>query len=128
MKHEILTIGEMAATGNKWAVVCINETGFYKADIIRKAGRIDGVYLFRIDEPTCLCSPAINYPAISLKNYLHNTEGLAEDKIWELETDQTLSEWKYYSEGYKAELVKYYSNEYSEEEVIEYEAANPSVC
>lgn len=127
MTKVLLTLAEMAATGNKWAVVCINETGFYKADIIRKAQRIDGVYLVQLDAPTCLCSPAICYPAISLKNYLHNVECFTEDEIFKLETDQTLNEWRYYSEGYKAELVKYYKDE-TEEEVIEYEAGNPSVC
>lgn len=124
---EILTLAQMAETGNKWAVIAINETGFYRADIIKKAKRVDGIYLVELDKPTCLCSPAINYPAIRLKNFLHNTEGFTEDKVWELEMDCVLDEWRYYSEGYKAELVKYYKDE-TEEEVIEYEAANPSVC
>lgn len=128
MENEILTLAEMANTGNKWAVIKINETGFYRADIIKKAKRIDGVYLVELDKPTCICSPAINYPATLLKNYLHNVEGFTEDKIWELENDQTLSECRYYSEGYKAEMVKYYSNEFTEEEVLENEAANPCVC
>jgi len=128
MQRELLTLAEMANTGNKWAVIAINETGFYRADIIKKAGRVDGIYLVELDKPTCLCSPAINYPTTLIKNYLHNIEGFTEDKIWELEMDQTLAEWRYYSEGFKCEKVKYYGSEYSIEEILENEAANPSVC
>jgi len=125
--EQVITLAEMAATGNKWAVISINETGFYRADIIKKAKRIDGVYLVDLKAPTCLCSPLVNYPAIRLKNYLHNTKGFTEDKVWELETDQAASEYIYYSEGFKAELVKYHA-EGTEEEILDMEAANPSVC
>lgn len=128
MTKVLLTLAEMANTGNKWAVIAINETGFYRADIIKKARRIDGIYLVELDKPTCLCSPATCYPATLLKNYLHNVEEFTEDKIWELETDQALAEWRYYSEGFKCEMVKYYGNEYSIEDVLENEAVNPAVC
>ena len=127
MKNKILTLAKMQESGNKWAVITINETGFYRADIIKKAGTIDGVYLVNLSEPTCLCSPAVNYPAIRLKNFLHNTEGFTDEKVFELEMDQALSEWTYYSEYYKANLVKYYKDEL-EEEIFDNEAANPCVC
>lgn len=127
MKQNILTLAEMANSGNKWAIVKINETGFYKADIIKKAKRIDCVYLVNLHEPTHLCSIEVAYPLISLKNFMQETEGFTDDEIWEIEMDQTMNEVRYYNENYKADLVKYYETG-ELEEIADYEAANPCVC
>jgi len=124
---QVITLAEMAATGNKWAIIQVNETFYWDIRTIRKAGQIDCIYMVNLHEPTNCCELAISYPALSLKNFFHNTEGFTEDELWRLEMEGTCNEWNYFKETNKYQLVKYHA-EGTEEEILEMEAANPSVC
>lgn len=127
MKFELLTLTEMEKTGNKFAIVKVNETGYWNAAIIKKAKKVECVYMVNLSEPTHLCSIEVAFPAISLRNVFEKTDKFGEDELFELEMDQTCNEVRYWNEGCKAELIKYYKDE-TEEEVLDNEAANPAYC
>lgn len=126
-QNEILTLSEMEKTGNKWAVVKVNETFYWKTDIIKKAKKIECVYLVNLSEPTHCCELSVSYPTVSLRNVFEDTTHFTDDELFANEMDGTLNDWQYWNENVKAELIKYYADE-SEDEVIENEAANPCYC
>jgi hypothetical protein len=56
-KH--LSLNEMANTDNRWAVITVNETYHWSTDIIKKAKKIECVYLVNLWEPTNLCELSV---------------------------------------------------------------------
>lgn len=129
MKH---TLSELEASGNKFALVKINETRFWREDIAKKAGEIYGYYLVNLTEPTNLCSFEVNFPAQWLYNRVKNTAHFTEDEHTEIEY---LPEegYPYFLESDTFEVVKTWNESVyagtdeadMENEIVEYLQGNP---
>lgn len=123
----MITINQMANTGNAWAVITFDETQNWCEDIGARAETIEGVYLVNLKEPTNLCEITVSYPATFLKNFFHKTSKFDEDELTNLERENGGDDLSYYSGSSTPKLVKYYQ-EGTEEEILETELSNPSYC
>jgi hypothetical protein len=121
------TLNELAETGHKWAVVAVDETFYWDKEVIKKAERIEGVYLVNLGEPTHCCSLSVDFPALCLRNFIQNGEAFDKEELWKLEMEDTLNEWKYLSSNSVFKCVNLHESG-DEEDIIEQEAANPSYC
>lgn len=123
-----LTINELAATGNKFAVVAFDETNNWRTSIKKKAGTIEGVYLLILDEPTYCCEITPSYYGVFLRNFFESTEGFDEDELTEMERDNGgVDEGSYFNCYSTPKLIKFYA-EGELEDIEEYEMCNPSYC
>lgn len=108
---------------NKFVVVAIDETKYWHEDIQREAKQIDGVYLVDLTQPTHLCELAISFPATFLYNFFHDT--MSEDSYsWECFNGEDC----YLKGSNRYHPRKIYGSEYTLEEIVDYEAGNPTVC
>lgn len=128
-----LTISELAASGNKYAVVAFDETNNWRTSIKAKAGKIEGVYLLILDEPTYCCEITPSYYGVFLRNVFENPnfgteEGLNEDELTEMERDNGGEEGHYFHHSSTPKFVKFYTDEAEQYEILEYEMCNPSYC
>jgi len=129
-KDMIQTLKSLVEQGIKYAVLRIDETKYWKPETAKKAGRIDGVYVVDLTQPTNLCSFEVNYPAELIKNFFHNTEQFdtGSNEFFELENVEGMDNVPYFLESDSFEVAKTYTEGESLEDIIEQERANPCVC
>lgn len=128
MKRENKTLNDYAnKPGNKYLLMVIDETTMWREDIRVKAGKIEGIYLVNLKEPTHLCELSVSFPAEHIGNFLHNIEGFTEDELFNYEKGDLRGDIQYYSGGYIPNKKKIY-NSGSFEDAMEYESANPTYC
>lgn len=124
-----LTISELAASGNKYAVVAFDETNHWRTSIKEKAGEIEGVYLLILDEPTNCCEITVSYYGKFLRNFFHSTEGFDEDELTTMEHDNSGEDGSYFTGNSRPKFIKFYTwMDGFEEEIMEHEQCNPSYC
>ena len=128
--NKAITLNEMANTGNKWVIVTNDETEYWGDDLKEFANKIEAVYLINLHEPTHLCELAVSFPAIHLKNFVpdaYDLVDLNDDRLAEIETHFD-TEVRYFKGNSTFIPQKYYEEEFTEDEVIDMENANPTIC
>lgn len=124
MKQELISLNDLANNEeNGFVVVAIDETEYWHENIQKAAKKIEGVYLVNLKQPTHLCELALSYPAKFLYNFFHNVEDEGEAFGWEAFTGDDC----YLKGSNRYYPLKIYTDE-TEEEIIEYEQGNPTVC
>jgi hypothetical protein len=127
-KTELISLNELAdIPENKFVVVAIEETQYWHDDIQKAAKKIEGVYLVNLQEPTHLCELAVSFPAKFLKNFFHNSE-FDENAGDILGWSAFAGEDCYLKGSNRYYPRKIYTDEMTEEEIIDYENGNPTVC
>lgn len=96
-------------------VVKVDETNHWAEEIQQKAkGKIYGIYLVDLTEPTHCCSLSIDYPAYFIKNHFENVEFWQDslgnwlnnaDELFELEFEGGVDSGRYFSEHSSFEVV-----------------------
>lgn len=129
------TLSELEANGNKFALVKINETRFWREDIAKKAGEIYSYYLVNLTEPTNCCEITVSFPAYWQYNRVKNTANFSEDELTETEllNGGDAEGFMYIRENSSFEVVKIWSESvYAgtdetdiENEIVEYLQSNP---
>jgi hypothetical protein len=127
MKKNIKTLSQLANGRNRFAVIVIDETKYWREDIKLKAGKIEAVYLVNLQEPTHLCELSISFPAIQLSNRIKNFEKFTDDELTELENQIEYSCSYFAGNDTPSKLIKLY-NYGTEDEIEEYEKCNPTYC
>lgn len=126
MKQELISLNELANNEeNLFVVVAIDETEFWAEEIQKEAKKIEGVYLVNLKEPTHLCELAISFPAKFLKNFFHNPEFDEGEKLgWQAFAGEDC----YLKGSNRYYPRKIYNDGETEDEILEWEAGNPTVC
>lgn len=114
----------------KFAVIAIDETEYWDEDIASKAGKIEGVYLVNLKEPTHLCELAVSYPAIQISNFFNNVDAWKEneDELSELERYEGIDGNYIYLSGNSTYNVKKMYKQGTFEDAEENERCNPAYC
>lgn len=123
------SLNQLSNEGIRFIIVKQDTTQYWKEDIVKKAGKIECVYIVDLTQPTHLCELSVSYPAQQLKNFVENFEAFDEDTLTELEREN-LEDCKYFTGNSTFNIEREYGNEELMEfdEIFDYENANPSVC
>lgn len=123
------------AQDHRFALITIDETEYWRDDIKAKADKIEAVYLVNLMEPTHLCELAVSYPATLVSNFFTNPQGINEDTLTEYErTTGQDDPFRYFAGNSVFKVVKIYDehpyqeHELTEENILEYERCNPTIC
>ena len=119
------TLCELEKQGNKFALVKINETQYWRDDIAKKAGEIYGYYLVNLTEPTNCCEITVSFPAPEVYNRVKETEPFTEDELFEIELMNVGEGVTYYQESGQFNTVHLWTGNETEEEILEYLQGNP---
>ena len=129
------SLDDLSAMGHRYAVVTIDETDGWDEKIQRKCkGKILGVYLVDLTQPTCLCEPSTSYGATWLKNFVPDVSNFSEKEkedgtLDEIENDDGGQDFMYLAGNGLYKIEKFYDDpEMTEEDIREYESGNPTVC
>jgi hypothetical protein len=102
------SLNDLAAKG-RVGIFVVDETEYWREDIKELAGKIECVYMVNLGMPTHCCELAVSFPAIALRNFVHNSEAFNEDYLTELENFAGIDyEVKYFSGNSCMKLVKMY--------------------
>jgi len=124
----IKSLSELEKQGVHFALVRVDETEHWAEDIAAKAGKIEGVYLVNLTEPTNICSFEVVYWAQFVGNFFEGVDGFPEDDITELERNDGGEPGTYFSERSTFHVAKEYGEEWDFEEALENERCNPTIC
>jgi hypothetical protein len=123
MKTELISLNELANNEeNGFVVVAIDETEYWHEDIQKEGKKIEGVYLVNLKEPTYLCEMAVSFPARFMYNFFHD-EMSENSHSWEMFTGDDC----YLKGSNRYYPRKIYTTE-TEDEILEWETGNPTVC
>jgi hypothetical protein len=121
------TLNQLANSRNKFIVVAVDETEYWRDDIAAKAQKIECVYLIDLTKPTHCCELAVSYWATFISNYFHNRDAWDDDELTDMEHENGGEEGCYFSGSSTFKIVKrYYSG--TLEEAEENERCNPTYC
>lgn len=119
------TLTELSNEGIKYVVIKRDETDMWRWDIVKKAGKVYGVYLIDLTQPTHLCSIRISFPWEIISNHVKNSKRFTEEELFVIEHPCDNG----YFDGYSVfDVVKIYNDERDFEECMENEQCNPTVC
>jgi hypothetical protein len=128
MKTKVKSLLELANRRNKFAVVVCDETEYWREDIAKKAGKIEGVYLVDLTKPTHLCELSVSFWAKHISNRVQNYEAFDEIELAEIEASNYESDC-YYSGRSTFKIAYLFTQKgITEDEAFESELANPSYC
>ena len=119
------SLNEISEQTSGIIIIAVDETQYWSDDITAKSGRILTKYMVNMGEPTQLCEPAISFPATALENIVENSQNFTEDELHEIEHTNIGGEVTYLKGSNRYDVVKTYED-MTEEEVEEYESANPT--
>lgn len=126
LSNTLLSLNEMAANGYRFAVIAIDETEHWRKDIAMKAGKIEGIYLVNLTEPTHCCEISVSFWAHHLRYFITNVESFTDDEIADLERKESESDC--YLSGSNRYYPKKLYRSGSLADLLERESANPTVC
>ena len=124
--EQIETLSALEKQGIKFVLIASDQTKDWRDDIKAKAEQILTYALVDLTKPTHCCSIEVNFPCTDVYHRFKNWQKFEfETELFELEQVDFENEFSYVLENTSVRVVKVWTGEETEEEILDYLKGNP---